>query len=155
MKIWRITQAMSDHIPAIAQNMRRADRREVWASHRHSPGEALEHALQGSELAWTCFVHGQPAFMWGVARQGSLISRTGAPWLLGTEGLYAVRRDFLKQSRFYVGMMQSRFSRLENYVHAGNALSMRWLKWCGFTVENDATLINGEPFYLFWRERHV
>lgn len=155
MSVWRIIPADAAHIAPIAADMREADRREVWASHRHEPEQALAASLERSDLAWTCLVDDVPAFMWGAARQGSLISRTGAPWLLGTEGLYAVRREFLKQSRFYVGMMQSRFSRLENYVHAKNALSMRWLKWCGFTVENGATLINGEPFYLFWRNAHV
>lgn len=152
MRIWRILPAAPEHVGPIARNMREADRREVWASHRHTPGEALEHALLGSELAWTCFVHGRPAFMWGAARQGGLMSRTGAPWLLGTEGLYVVGREFLKRSRFYVGMMQSRFSRLENHVHAENILSIRWLKWCGFTINKTPIVFNSEKFFLFWRE---
>lgn len=152
MKIWQIAPAAPEHIMAIAVAMRDEDRREVWASHRHTPGEALQRALIRSELAWTCFVRGVPAFMWGVARKGSLISETGAPWLLGTNAILDVRREFLKQSRAYVERMQERFSRLENHVHAGNRLSIRWLKWCGFALDDIPELINDEDFFLFWRD---
>lgn len=158
MKRWAVTEALPEHIPAIAENMREADAREVWASHRHSPLEALENSLARSELAWTCLISGVPAFMWGVARQGSMISRTGAPWLLGTDLFFKAQRqlhrEFLRQCPAYVAWMQARFPRLENVVHAENRLSQRWLKWCGFTLEKDVPeLINDEDFYLFWKER--
>lgn len=155
MKTWEIVPAAPEYVPAIAAHMREADRREVWASHRHRPAEALDCALRRSELAWTCFVHGKPAFMWGVTRQGSLLSRVGAPWLLGTESLYAVRREFMRQSRAYVERMQERFPRLENYVHAENKLSMRWLKWCGFVLDAVPVIINDAEFLLFWRDADV
>ena len=155
MTIWEIVPALPEHIDAVAADMRAEDRREIWASHRHTPAEALQRSLGRSELAWTCFVQGVPAFMWGVSRQGSLISRVGAPWLLGSERIYAVRREFLKQSRAYVERMQAHFPYLENRVHAANHFSMRWLKWCGFTVNDTPEMINGESFYSFWRERNA
>jgi RimJ/RimL family protein N-acetyltransferase len=156
MKQWRIETAAPEHIPAIAADMREADRREVWASHRHTPEEALRHALARSELAWTCAIAGIPAFMWGVARQGSLVSVVGAPWLLGTNLFFSanrtLHREFLKQCPDYVRRMQQRFPRLENHVHAENKLSIRWLQWCGFTLADTPESINGEPFYLFRRD---
>jgi RimJ/RimL family protein N-acetyltransferase len=93
--------------------------------------------------------------MWGAARQGSLLSWTGNPWLLGTDALRRVSREFLRQCPDYVTRMQERFPRLENFVHAENRLSLRWLKWCGFTLEETPVKIHGEDFYLFRRERHV
>jgi hypothetical protein len=155
MSIWEVIPAAPEHIPAIAADMREADKREVWASHRHSPAQALESALARSELAWTCLVHARPAFMWGVARQGSLISFVGAPWLLGTPDILTVLTEFLRQSPAYVDRMQERFPRLENFVHAENRLSIRWLQWCGFSVDDVPELINGEDFFLFWRDAHV
>ena len=152
MRIWRILPAAPEHVGPIARNMREADRREVWASHRHTPGEALEHALLGSELAWTCFVHGRPAFMWGAARQGGLMSRAGAPWLLGTPAILTVRHEFLRQCPAYIARMLERFSRLENFVHAENRVSLRWLRWCGFTINKTPIVFNSEKFFLFWRE---
>jgi hypothetical protein len=38
---------------------------------------------------------------------------------------------------------------------AENRLSVRWLKWCGFTLEETPVKINGEDFYLFRREAYV
>ena len=153
MKQWHITPAHPSHIAPVAAHMREADRREVWASHRHTPQDALEASLAASDLAWTCFVDDAPAFMWGAARAGSLITRRGAPWLLGTDALYAVRRDFVRLSPEYVAAMQKRFARLENFVHAGNRLSIHWLERLGFTLLREPVRMNNEPFYRFYRER--
>ena len=156
MGAWKIVPAAPEHIASIAENMREADRREVWAGARHTPDEALRESLRHSELAWTCLVEGVPAFMWGVGRIGSLISVKGAPWLLGTDDVLKIHREFLRQSRAYVEQMHRRFPELENYVHAENKLSIRWLKWCGFTLDIvEPVNINNEVFFRFWRIRHV
>ena len=148
---WNITAARPEHVPPIAVNMREADRREVWASHRHTPEEALAAGLSRAEKAWTCFVDGTPAFMWGVSRVGSVLSLTGAPWLLGTPEIFRVQREFLRRSRVYVDEMQAAFPLLRNYVHVDNRTSMRWLGWCGFELDPVVEVINDEDFYLFWR----
>lgn len=155
MKAWRIVPALLSHIQPIAAAMREADQREVWASHRHTPEEALAFSLERSDLAWTGIIDGQPAVMWGAARIGSLITQKGAPWLLATGALETARRVFLRHCRGHVAQMQARFARLENYVHAENRASLRWLRWCGFSIESKPVLFNGEPFFLFWREAHV
>lgn len=186
MMIWRVEKAVPAHIPAIAAGMREADVREVWASDRWLPDEALEKSLLASVQAWTCLLDrsalatdapagnpptrslvtlsglqpasadsfkGKPAFMWGVCR--GVAPDTGVPWLLSTDDIYTVSREFLKQSRAYVERMQAHFLYLENRVHAENIFSMRWLKWCGFTVNDTPEMINGESFYSFWRERNA
>ena len=151
--LWEIIPANHGHIPAIAADMREADRREVWASHRHTPVQALTAALAKSDIAWTCKVAGVPAFMWGVSRCGCLLSETGAPWLLGTPAILQIQREFLRQCPAYVERMQAEYPRLENYVHAGNRASMRWLGWLGFTIEKRTPVLwHGEQFYKFWRE---
>lgn len=151
-KVWRIVQASPSHAAPIAENMREADRREIWASDRLLPLYALKQSVLLSNVAWTCLVHGVPAFMWGVARKGCILSDRGVPWMLGTDAVRDVSRDFLKQSRAYVEKMQNGYARLENIVHAENALSIRWLKWCGFTIEKEPIERNGEKFFPFWRE---
>lgn len=150
---WMIVFAEPAHVPPLAAHMREADRREVWASHRHSPEQALEWSLAFAVRAWTCFVDNEPAFMWGVSRPGSILSLVGAPWLLGTEAMLKVRREFLRQSRAYVELMQQDFERLENKAHAGNRESLRWLRWCGFEMDERPETIRGEPFVTFWRVR--
>ncbi|MDL2315710.1 hypothetical protein LJC59_01315 [Desulfovibrio sp. OttesenSCG-928-A18] len=153
MNTWQAREALPEHAAHIARHMREADRAEVWASGLQTPSEALEESLSRSVLAWTCFVDGVPAAMAGVCPRGSLFSRIGVPWLLATDALNAVRRSFARHSRFYVDAMQDAFPRLENYVHAGNSTSLRWLAWCGFSIDRAPVNINGEDFFLFWRER--
>lgn len=149
---WQVAPSIPDHIPYLAEYMREADRREVWASHRHNPVEALETSLKNSELAWTFIGNDKPLFMWGVGRQGSILSDKGMPWLLGTDGIRKFQRVFLQHCPYYVGLMQESFALLENYVHADNRISIRWLEWCGFTVEREIPeVINDEDFYQFWR----
>jgi hypothetical protein len=154
MKPWRIEQATPEHIPAVAAHMREADRREVWAYSRHKPEEALRVSLSRSLFARTVIVDGLPVLMYGVGVP-ALLGSTGSPWLLATDAVYEVLFSFLKYSRVVVRHMQSLFPRLENYVHADNALSVRWLRWCGFSIDDTPELFNGEPFYLFWRNSDV
>jgi hypothetical protein len=151
---WRIEQARPEHVPAVAGRMREADKREVRAYRRHAPEEALRFSLARSPVAWTGFVEDEPVAMWGAAGV-SLLSAVGSPWLLGTDGLERAGPVFLRLSRPFVRLMQRIYPRLENHVHAGNVLSIRWLKWCGFTLDDVPELFNGEEFYLFWRDADV
>lgn len=153
--MYHVELASPDHVPHLAARMRAADRREVMASHGHNPTDALRGSLERSEAAWTLMVHGQPAAMGGVTPAGSILSLTGRPWLLGTEGLYQAPRPWLaRQSRLYVDAMRRLFPRLENWCHADNSLSLRWLRWCGFVIESAPRPygLAGEPFYRFYKE---
>jgi hypothetical protein len=154
MKNWSIEKALPEHIPAIAANMREADRREVWAYSRHTPEVALRVSLSRSRAAWTGIIDGRPELMWGVAAP-SLLSSVGNPWLLSSDAYRKVSRDFLLHSRKFVRHMLTLFDRLENYVHAENELAIRWLRWCGFGFNWEPVQFNGEDFYRFWRFAHA
>jgi hypothetical protein len=146
-------KALPEHIPEIAAHMRDADRREVWAYRRHTPEQSLRFSLSRSLVAWTGIIDGNPAAMWGVGGS-SLLSFTGTPWLLATDALLDVRRPFLLHSRAFVRNMLHLFTRLENHVHAENTQAIRWLRWCGFTIDDVPEEFNGEDFFLFWRDEH-
>jgi hypothetical protein len=150
----RIEQARPEHIPAVAAHMREADRREVWAYRRHTPEEALRFSLSRSLFARTALVDDRPVLMYGVGAP-TLLGSVGSPWLLATDAVYEVMFSFLKYSRVVVRHMQSLFPRLENHVHADNVLSVRWLQWCGFSIDDTPEAYNGENFYLFWRNSDV
>ena len=152
---WRIIPAIPAHIPPIAANLREADQLEIWASHRRTPHEALHVSLAHAELAWTALVNEIPSIMWGVGRVGTLLAPTGSPWLLATPDIHLVERPFLRLNRVYIARMLELFPRLENHVHAANTASLRWLRWCGFTIETKPVRFNNEPFYRFWKEEPV
>lgn len=154
---YTIVAAKQDHVAMIAATMREADRREVWASGRHTPYEALTVSLKMSRQAWTGILAGRPVLMWGVARAGCVLSPVGRPWLLSSDVIENVaKREFIRRSREFVKIMRAEFPILENYVHAENRLSIRWLKWCGFTMDEIPVSVGGEDFYrFFWRNPNV
>ena len=146
-----IVKAKSSHIPHIAVNMREADKAEVWASHKHSTAEALTASFAASTVAFTGLVDGVPAAMWGVGGTGSFLQLIGSPWLLGTPDAVKNARFFLKVNRLHIQYFQQLYPRLQNYVHMGNTTSIKWLKWCGFTVEKEPVEFGAlnEKFYFF------
>lgn len=128
-----IVPAEAGHIRPVAAAMRQADRDEVWASARSTPLRALKRSLAISPLAWAGLLDGAPVCLFGVGAV-SLLSGIGSPWLLGTDAIEANAMRFLRRNRAMVGQMLAAFPVLANHVDARNHLSIRWLRWLGFTL---------------------
>lgn len=144
--------AHEDDIAFIAENMRESDRMEVWTAHRHTPLEALQRSMRTSILNWTIEHRGNPVAMFGVGAQSAL-GTTGYPWLLGTYNLKLVQFEFLRWSKYYVGIMREMFDYLENWVDVRNVTSIKWLSWCGFTLADEQPWgHDGLPFRHFFME---
>lgn len=129
-----ILPAHEDHAIAMAPHMRPADVAEVYAASGRDPETALISSINRSTQAWTCFVDGEPACIWGVGVV-SLLNLRGSPWLLGTCHVERHPKEFLRQSRTFLREMLVTYSHLENHVDSRNALAVRWLSWLGFIVE--------------------
>ena len=103
--------------------------------------------------AWTGCYDGQPFVIFGVA-SASILSSIGTPWLVGTDdietrGAVAVA----KRSRHYVNRMREGYDLLENYTDDRHVSAHRWLKWCGFHIEEPRPYgAEGLPFRRFWIE---
>lgn len=138
--------------------MRHADELEVLAVTGAPVENSLWNGFRFSEKCWVAIDDETPVACFGVKR-GGLVSDTGVPWLLGTDGILNVQREFVRQSRSYVQQMMEGLRRLENWVDARNTVSIKWLRWCGFTVEALPRPygLNGERFHRFWMEdlKHV
>lgn len=143
----QIVSARPEHIRTIAKRMRKADREEVAAISGKTPGAALCYSLRKSTIAWTAIVDGRPELIWGVADL-NILSRVGAPWLLGTDVVEIHFREFLRRSVWWRGQLLQRYAVLRNFVDDRNAVSIRWLKWLGFTMTEPVDL-NGHKFRLF------
>lgn len=115
--------------------MREADAFEVWASHLHTPEGAVVWSMQNSDECWAGLINGVPCCLFGVATS-SLIGKVGCPWMLGTREIEKHAIPFLKRSKVVVDSWKENYDYLHNYVHTSNKVSIRWLRWLGFKIED-------------------
>lgn len=134
----------------VAAAMRAWDRREC-AAFGFSPRRALRFSREGSVLAWTADVAGEPVAMFGVSG-ASLIDSVGRPWMLATDAAYRRGRDLVRLGPGYVAAMRERYRRLENFVHRDNLRARRMLGRWGFVFDPEASDVGGEPFVRFHME---
>lgn len=136
------------HAQHIGMNMRQADREEIEAWTGCDPLRTVVTGLLGSTRCWTAMVDGEPAAIFGVYPT-SVITRVGAPWLLGTDLTKSVRRRFITESRKYLSEMLQLYPVLINYVDKRNEQSIRWLMWLGFDFVYEVQGREGERFFRF------
>lgn len=146
-----IIKAEWDHIDPIAKNMRNDDVTEVWHSANFTPHQAVRLSFQKSVKSWTIMLEGEPIGMFGLATP-NVLGELGVPWLLGTNGMLKIRKQFVKESGKYVEEMLGMYPKLTNFVHSSNAASMRWLSWLGFEIVGPCHIgPDDELFYHFTR----
>jgi len=136
----------------IARHMRAADVVEAEAASGLTAWEALEASLRGSALSAVARVADRPVAALGLQVVCPLTGR-GAPWMLGTDEVFATRHVWVRDVRPVIAQMLSVTPRLVNYVHEANHVSVRWLRRVGFRVDDAATLIRGHRFHEFTMER--
>ncbi len=140
-----------DLVRVLASNMRGCDRTEVWLSHGYTPLEAAQISVGKSKSECYAAVAGDVLLaIFGVGK-ASPLALTGCPWFLGTEELAAYHPEMAKLSQPVIEYFRGGYTRLENYVHDGNVVSIRWLKRCGFTIEPEQPYgPYGALFHRFW-----
>jgi len=128
-----VTPATIADAEALAPIMRLADCEEVWAAAGLDPLDGLRVSLASSVSAWCWRIDGQPACLFGVSAE-SILSGTGIPWLLSSHLLPRQQLAFLRYGRVFINTMLMLFPCLCNWVDARYLVSVKWLRWLGFTV---------------------
>lgn len=134
----------------VAQNLRLSDHVELSAS---SPEALPKHTVMESVfLSRWCMavrVDGLPVILFGVCDTDQ--PGCGVPWMVCTDGAAAISRQFVRGCGYWVSRMQTDFPFLFNQVHRGNTLSINWLRWLGFTVDESSRVGNEGAFFNFWK----
>lgn len=145
--------ATIDHARHIDAHARPDDRRELDAAYGRTPFQAIMKSKELSSFSQTGLADGVPAIIWGVSR-GGVIPNYGIPWLVCSDLLdrddVAIR--FLRMCREPLVAFLAEYDILLNYVDVRNTRAIRWLKFMGFTVEEDNPQPYGVkqlPFYRF------
>lgn len=147
-------EATLEDCTELAPKMREQDKQEVWDSHNLLPLEALQKSLEASTECYSIIDdHDRVVGMFGLAYQGT----AGVPWLLASDGLRKIAKQFIRHNREIVEGWLDRTPLLINYVSAENTTAINWLKWLGFTFIRLVPDFGVEkkPFYEFVRIRDV
>lgn len=148
-----VSIATQEHIGFLKPRLRESDIRECEASLGISGSEGLQRSFNTSAFCWTGFYGKEPVLIFGVGAL-NLLSDYGAPWMLASDEIRKVSVALLRESRDYVQKMLDLYPVLMNYIDARQDTSIRWLRWCGFTVEPAHPWgILGLPFHPFWMRR--
>lgn len=154
MSAVKFTRPTEEAIRFIAANMRQQDADEVWATGRNTPLIALQKSVDSSHFS--LLITGDddtPLTLLGL-RVENIITDIGVPWLLSADQALNHRKEFLRQSPPVIDEMLQICSRLENWVHDKNTVSIRWLRWLGFTIDPAKPVgVDGEMFHRFHMTR--
>lgn len=146
-------RAYFEDCAVLAPKMRDKDKEEVWHSDGMSPLVALQTSFDASSEANTIIADdGEVIGMFGVAP--TPIPTIGTPWLLASDRLPEVAREFIPQSRKWIEHIHDDYDLLFNYVYAKNTISIRWLKWLGFNFVRETEYgVNPTQFLEFAKHR--
>lgn len=133
----------------VADNMRAADALECELLSGLSPMEALTKGVEMSHHCSVVVIDGKPCGVVGLVVI-NILGGTGVPWLLATDDAVKYKRIFINNCKQGVEDMRTVCPNLMNFVHADNKLSIKWLKWMGFTIEPSEPIgKDGAHFHKF------
>ncbi len=151
LTVTRATQGMIDNFRG---RLREADAKECFQMTGLSVEEGLQRSFEVSTKSWVALWDERPTVVFGAAPAGHFdTDRGGVLWMLATEDIDTMPISFVRGSVEYLGYMFEEFDLLWNFVADANTVSVRWLKWLGFNVEDPLPMANGALFRYFWMRR--
>ena len=137
-----IVDLLPEHAEFVAANIRQVDRKEIYYYGTLQPLPAIRMTTAFAVASWTALIDDVPVAIFGINRR-SVLSQVGVPWLLATDGIAQAPMAVAHESKKYFERMERAFPKMENRVLAENKVTIRWLKWLGFDMEEPA------PFGVF------
>lgn len=144
-----VIPATAEHCHLIAPHLREIDIDEIWSMCAMKPLDALLYSVQDSKEALTVMLPDSevPVMMFGLGGAAGLLDRKRSVWLLGTEQISRVRKQFIIESGKYLETLAAGET-VYNYVLEGNTASLRWLKMLGFSI------MDAKPFGWLQKPYH-
>lgn len=137
----------------IGNNLRDQDALEMYNYDRSSPVEAVLNSFSKSTIAMTVEHDKIPIAMFGIM----LINETPVLWMLTTDGLRKIGRNFVRNTREWINKMLMIYPVLIGYVDLRNQESMIWLKFVKAEFGKTVNMgIDNIPFrkFTFKRKEH-
>ncbi|HTP29244.1 MAG TPA: hypothetical protein VMK12_26725 [Anaeromyxobacteraceae bacterium] len=138
---------------ALAPVLRPEDVDEVRDSSNLEPEEAIALSLRASDVAFSLFLEGAIAAIFGVGPSDEPSSlaggqTTGVPWLVTSRAVERHPRPFLEVCRKLLPVATERYPVLCNFVDTRHRKALRWARWMGFQVGHPIPFgPRGKPFH--------
>lgn len=148
-----VVKATQEHVDFLKTRLRDGDNQECDAALGIPGAEGMQMSYDTSPHCWTGLCDDVPVLMFGVGDNGG---EWGFPWMLASDDIKKVRGELMRQSKEHIDIMSKAYPFLLNLIDARQTKSIRWLKWCGFTIE--AALpwgVKGLPFHRFYMRREI
>lgn len=142
-----VKKATFDEAVYIATHLRAIDIKELKAAYGNEPWDAVIKSFDISDWCRVGFIDELPCVLFGIAPSEE--EGYGVPWMVATEEIKTINKSIvISNSIKAVRKMEEKYRVLFNYVHPENDVSIRWLKWLGFTVTN---LSNEKGLLYFYK----
>jgi hypothetical protein len=143
---------LEDFLAVLEMDLRQSDREEIEAATGWHWKTALQFSLQYSTRAWVIIYDNKIEAVFGLSEENPHV---GVPWLVATTKFAGFSFRVARESKAVIKLMLDVFPTLSNYVSAKHFESIRWLKWCGFTLAEDYTYLHDPriPFIKFSMRR--
>ena len=148
-----VRNSKQDDVFDLFWRMRKSDIHEIWASHHATPKDALKRGFKNSFLCLSILINNKVIAMFGISTE-YLMGERATIWLLAAPELEQIKLRFLKHSRKFVDMFLEYYPILENYVHANNRASIKWLKFLRAEIDDPKHYgVENELFHYFKLKR--
>ncbi len=125
-----VRESVPSDVERLKNKLKQSDVEEVWASHHHTPEDALLLSIAESILSLTIEDNGNVIGCFGIV-QDSFLGGKATIWLLSSEELFYRKYRFIRHSRYFIELFLEMYPYLSNYVDCRNYKSIRWLQACG------------------------
>ena len=153
---FKVRIASAKEVFAMRGRLREADVEELEAVHGDGKSDVmLMQSYMKSKKSWVGMLDDKPVLVFGVG-EASMLGTKGIPWLLGTKEVESCALAVARHSKEYITKMHEDYDMLENYVSVDNHLSLGWLRWCDFTIDDPIPFgVKQKKFHRVWRRRDV
>lgn len=142
-----VRKARPDDAVILAQNLRKDDRDEIFATGSLDVEKTIR---EGIEDSLECYVavdgNDNPEIVFGVVETTDPIF--GSVWMLGTPAIEQNWIQVLRETREWLTKLFGKFKIVGNAVWTQNEVHIRWLRWAGFTFLREVEF-NNNTFYEF------
>jgi len=147
-----VRQARLEDAFELSLNLRQADLDELVVSSNDHPLVILSRPFTKPNFYQTySTIHddGTVMSMFGVSEDGVI-------WMLSSDSLFKKHtKRFIKECRFWIDVLQADHTMIYNWVDHRNTKSIRWLKYCGFSISPQTQPFGpfNHQFYLLYRHK--